>query len=218
MVLPSVTGMHLFGIVLSPFALLFSVPPPPFLHFRFLLRRRPSVGADPAIPGPCLLRGGRSSQLISVGRPVELAATGRSVSHISHASRIGVRCGASRGSDECCSIQFLCVWRRLGGRCCLPVPLRPGTHGMDCKWIPAACPWLALSLVLQTTNQLRHPFAMLRFKSRTFCRDTCLGTTARLRLILGLYPRQRGYADARCELRCGCSAGTSRLCLPVSGV
>jgi len=68
-----------------------------------------------------------------------------------------------------------------------PVPLRLGTYGRDCKSMLAACLWLALSLVLQTTNQLRHPFAKLRFKSRTFGRDTCLGTTARLQRILGLY-------------------------------
>jgi len=139
-----------------------------------------------------LLRGGRSSQLVSVRRPVELATTGgRSSSVATHRLRECAPCSAkvchecmevsrrvcfqcpevdrvlsdteayrcqvcfelpleadlvrcrqclpflcdgrlskhaarpfaslqirSRGSDKCRSIQFLCVWKQLGGCCC----------------------------------------------------------------------------------------------------
>jgi len=37
-----------------------------------------------------------------------------------------------------------------------PVPLRLGTYGKGCKWMSVACLWLALSLVLQNTNEIRH--------------------------------------------------------------
>ena len=36
-----------------------------------------------------------------------------------------------------------------------PVPLRLGTGGTGCNWMPVACRWRALSSVFQDTNEIR---------------------------------------------------------------
>ena len=79
-------------------------------------------GCQSSHTGAVIAPWGRSSQLVSVRRPVEVATTGRSISYISHAGHVGMRCEASRSFDGCRSIRFLCVWKRLVGCCCFQTP------------------------------------------------------------------------------------------------